>query len=185
MAGSLFDQLKKSGLVNEHKAKQIKKQKYQQSKQARQSKGQAAGEQLSEAAKLAEQTTQKNAEKARQLNLIRQQQQAERAKQAELKQVIESSRLNGTDGDKVFNFADDNKVKTLNVNAKTHQDLISGKIRIARFNDGYVLVADSAVEKIEQRDSTVLITSSNKDESMSDEDKAYYAKFEIPDDIMW
>lgn len=48
-----------------------------------------------------------------------------------------------------------------------------------------MLVADSAVEKIEQRDSTVLITSANKDESMSDEDKAYYAKFEIPDDIMW
>ncbi len=33
MAGSLFDQLKKSGLVDAKKANQIKKQKYQQSKQ--------------------------------------------------------------------------------------------------------------------------------------------------------
>ena len=33
MAGSLFDQLKKAGLVDEKKAKKVKQEKYQQTKQ--------------------------------------------------------------------------------------------------------------------------------------------------------
>lgn len=182
MAGSLFDQLKKSGLVNEHKAKQIKKEKYQQSKKQ---KGQKTEPQENEAAKLAAEAAQLKAEKDRQLNLERQQQQAERAKLAELKQILQSNQLKSFEGELTFNFADDKQVKTLQVNAKTHKSLTNGKIRIARMEGAYMLIPDTAVEKVEQRDASVLIAFSNEDESISEEDRDYYAKFEIPDDLVW
>lgn len=182
MAGSLFDQLKKSGLVNEHKAKQIKKEKYQQSKKQ---KGQQADPLENEAAKLAAEAARLKAEKDRQLNLERQQQQAEKAKQAELKQILQSNQLKGFEGELTFNFADDKQVKTLRVNAKTQKGLINGRIRIARLAEAYVLIPDTAVEKVEQRDASVLIAFSNEDESIPEEDRDYYAKFEIPDDLVW
>jgi uncharacterized protein YaiL (DUF2058 family) len=181
MAGSLFDQLKKSGLVNEHKAKQIKKEKYQQSKQQKSSQI----DQHSQAALLAAEANRLKAEKDRELNLARQQQQAEKAKQAELKQILQTNRLTDTNGDVPFNFADEGKIKTLNVNAKTHAGLVKGRIRIARFADSYWLISDTAADKVALRDEKVLIAFSSSDDSLSDEDKDYYAKFEIPDDLVW
>ena len=182
MAGSLFDQLKKSGLVNEHKAKQIKKEKYQQTKKQ---KGQQAEPLENEAAKLAAEAARLKAEKDRQLNLERQQQQAEKAKQAELKQILQSNQLKGFEGELTFNFADDKQVKTLQVNAKTQKGLINGRIRIARLDGAYVLIPDTAVEKVELRDASALIPFADKDDSISKEDQDYYAKFEIPDDLVW
>lgn len=182
MAGSLFDQLKKSGLVNEHKAKQIKKEKYQQSKKQ---KGQQAEPLENEAAKLAAEAARLKTEKDRQLNLERQQQQAEKAKQAELKQILQSNQLKGFEGELMFNFADGKQVKTLHVNAKTQKGLTNGRIRIARLGGAYVLIPDTAVEKVELRDASVLIPFAEQDDSISEEDRDYYAKFEIPDDLVW
>lgn len=182
MAGSLFDQLKKAGLVDEKKAKKAKQEKYQQTKKNKGKKGEV---QQSEAAKLAAEAAQQKAERDRQLNLERQQQQAKKALQAELRQVIESNRLKNTNGDIAYNFADDNKVKTIYVNAEIHKRLSADKIRIARFSGDYALVPDTAVEKIEQRDKDVLIPLAGVDESLSKEDQDYYAQFEIPDDLVW
>lgn len=176
---SLLEQMKKAGLVNEHKAKQVKKEKYQQTKQGKQNSA------VNEAAELAAQAAALKAEKDRQLNLARQQQQAEKAKQAELKQILETNRLSGFGGEIAFNFADDNQVKTLKVNAKTHAGLVRGAIRIARFNDDYILISDVAAEKVAQRDASVLIAFSQADDGLSDEERDYYAKFAIPDDLVW
>lgn len=185
MAGSLFDQLKKSGLVDDKKAKQIQRQKQQQSKQNKANKAKKGQAVESDAAKLAAQAAAEKAERDRQLNLERQQEQLKKAQQAELIQIIQTHQLKGFEGEQPFNFADHNKVKTLNVNKKTHQQLVAGLVRVARFKDGYALLPEAAVEKVEQRDASVLIPLEVVDDSISEEDKAYYAKFEIPDDLVW
>ena len=183
MAGSLFDQLKKSGLVDDKKAKQIKKQKYQQAKQKKGKKGQPV---VSEAAQLAEQAAKQKQERDRQLNLERQQAQEKKAIQAAVQQRIESNRLTHYKGDMTYQFVDDSTVKTLNVNKKIHQRLTSGEIRIVIFGGGYALVESAVAEKIEQADANLLIPlPSAQEENMSEEDKDYYAQFEIPDDLVW
>lgn len=183
MAGSLFDQLKKSGLVDDKKAKQIKKQKYQQAKQKKGKKGAPV---VSEAAKLAEQAVKDKQERDRQLNLERQQAQEKKAMQAAVQQRIESNQLKNYKGEKAYQFADGCTIKTLYVNKKIHQQLTAGAIRIAHFSGGYALVESLVAEKIEQADTSVLIPlPSNEDESLSEEDKDYYAQFEIPDDLVW
>jgi len=183
MAGSLFDQLKKSGLVDDKKAKQIKKQKYQQAKQKKGKKGQPV---VSEATQLAEQAAKQKQERDRQLNLERQQAQVKKATQAAVQQRIESNQLKNYSGEKAYQFADGSTIKTLHVNQKIHQQLTSGAVRIVLFGGGYVLVASEVAEKIAQEDASLLIPlPSTEDDSLSEEDKDYYAQFEIPDDLVW
>lgn len=182
MAGSLFDQLKSSGLVDDKKAKKIQREKQQQRKQNKPKKGQTV---QSEAAKLAQQAAQEKAKRDQELNQKRQQEQAEKAKQAELRQIIESNQVKDFAGDISYNFADDNAVKTLHVNSKTQRNLMNESLRIARFNNGYVLLPVEAADKVELRDKSILIALAEEDSTMSEEDKAYYAKFEIPDDLVW
>ncbi|MDG4812535.1 DUF2058 domain-containing protein [Hydrogenovibrio sp. 3SP14C1] len=182
MAGSLFDQLKKSGLVDEKKAKKVKREKYQQSKQNKSKKGQTT---QTEATKLAAEAAQQKSERDRQLNQERQQQQAQKAAKAELYQLIDSNRLKNVDGDIAYNFVDGTAVKTLNVNADTHKRLVADKIRIAKFKGGYALLPETIIEKVAQRDSSVLIPLAQKDDTLSKEDEEYYAQFEVPDDLIW
>lgn len=183
--GSLFDQLKKSGLVDNKKAKQIQRQKQieqRQSKANKSKKGQAVE---SEAAQLAAKAQADKVERDRLLNQERQQAQVKKEQQAELLQIIQSNQLKDFEGEKTFNFADESLVKTLNVNKRTHLQLVAGTIRLARFKGGYALLPEEAVEKIQLRDASVLIPLEVVDDSLSDEDRDYYAKFEIPDDLIW
>ncbi len=182
MAGSLFDQLKKSGLVDAKKANQIKKQKYQQSKQKKGKKGVTT---VSEAAQLAEKAALQKQERDRQLNLERQQAQEKKANAAAVKQILEANRLKGYEGEVAYNFVDDSVVKTLNISSKIYKQLVSETLRVARFKGGYVLLPLEAVEKIQQRDESVLIPLSGESTNVSDEDKDYYAQFEVPDDLVW
>ncbi len=182
MAGSLFDQLKKTGLIDKQKAKQAKKNKYQQSKQ---NKGKKGSKVISVAEKLAVEATQKKLEHDRQLSLERQQAQAKKAQQAELLQVINSNRLKSYEGEDTYHFSDDNKVKSLKVSSKVKQQLISGRVRIVRFEGSYILISDNSVDKIEQRDKHVLIPLAVEKDLIADKDKDYYAQFEIPDDLVW
>ncbi|OYV29138.1 MAG: hypothetical protein B7Z82_01110 [Halothiobacillus sp. 20-54-6] len=183
MAESLFEQLKQAGLVDEQKAKRAKKDKgrdqYQQTKQH---KGKAA---LSDAAELVARAAQHKVERDRQLNLAHQQQQAKKAAQAELRQIIESNRLSRYDGHAIYHFVDDNKVKTLHVSQEIHQRLVAARVRIARFEAGYVLIPHTAAEKIEQRDAGILIPITGVDASVSAEAQDYYTRFEVPDDLTW
>ncbi|HHS99827.1 MAG TPA: DUF2058 domain-containing protein [Thiomicrospira sp.] len=183
MAGSLFDQLKKSGLVNEQQAKKAKREKYQQTKK---NKGKKGGKPANnEAAELAAKAAQQKAEKDRQLNLERKQQQDKKALKAEVAQIIKSNQVTDYKGDIAYNFADNGIVKTLYVNKKSHKSLIAESLRIARSSGGYALVTLDAAEKIEQRDKEVLIPLTVEDDSLSKEDQDYYAQFEIPDDLVW
>lgn len=184
MANSLFDQLKKAGLVDEKKAKKAKKDKYQQAKQGKnKKKGQSGADNATKIA--AQQAQQQKAERDRQLNLQRQQQQAEKANRAAVRQLIEANKLSDYDGELSFNFVDANKVKTLHVNPDTHQQLADGRLRVARFGTGYALLSKAAAEKIQQRDESVLIPLANDEASLSKEDQEHYAKFEVPDDLTW
>lgn len=182
MAGSLFDQLKQAGLVDEKKAKKAKQQKYQQSKKKQGKKGQNVGDDATAVA--AKQAQQQKAARDRQLNLERQQQQAQKAEQAAVRQMIESNQLRDVAGDERFNFVDNNKVKTVYINKPVHQQLVNGQVRVARLDGGYALLPKTVAEKIHQRDATVLIPLA-VDETLSKEDQDHYSQFEVPDDLDW
>ncbi len=182
MAGSLFDQLKKAGLVDEKKAKKAKQQKYQQTKQKKGKKGRVVED---DATVAAQQARQQKIARDRQLNQQQQQQQAKKAEHAALRQLIGSHQLRGYEGEECFNFADGKQVKTLHVKPAIQRQLAEGDVRIARFNNGYTLLPKAAAEKISQRDATVLIPLAVADATLSKEEDDHYSQFEVPDDLSW
>ncbi len=182
MAGSLFDQLKKAGLVDEKKAKKAKQQKYQQTKQKKGKKGRVVEDDASVAA---QQAQQQKVARDRQLNQQQQQQQAKKAEQAALRQLIASHQLSGYEGEERFNFVDGKRVKTLHVKPAIQRQLAEGDVRVARFNNGYALLPKAAAEKISQRDATVLIPLAVAEATLSKEEDDHYSQFEVPDDLNW
>lgn len=183
MSGSMFEQLRKAGLVDDKQARKLKQEKHKQHKQRKQ--GQKPEGASSEAARLAAEAAREKQARDRELNQARQAELKAKAETAALRQLIESNRVSDWQGDIAHNFVDGDKIKTLHVDRATHERLGSGALRIARLDDAYALVPAAGAEKIAQRDAGTLIAVTDGEASMSDEDRAHYARFEVPDDLMW
>lgn len=183
MAGSLFDQLKRAGLVDDRKARQIKREKHLQRKQG--NKGVSAESATDDAATLAAKAAEEKAERDRRLNREFQARQAARAEYAAVRQMIDSHRIENWEGTLAHHFTDASTVKALYVNAETHAKLTTGSVRIARLDGGYSLICAAVAQKIDQRDPDALIPLPQQEASLSEEEREYYAKYEVPDDLHW
>jgi uncharacterized protein len=180
MSNSLFDQLKKTGLVDEKKAKKAKHSQYKTQKK-RTKKGAAAA--LDESAVLAQKAQSEKAERDRALNKQKKEEAECKAITAQIKQLIEMNRVDGGDGDVVYNFTDANVVKRLHVTATVYEHLVSGRLAIAKLAERYELVPMPVADKIKQRDEQCIICSEVSAQPSEEDD--LYADYQIPDDLMW
>lgn len=181
MGNSLFDQLKNSGLVDKSKAQKAKHSQYKNKKQ-KTKKGAAA--QADEATLLAQKALTEKVERDRQLNQQRQEEAQRKAVAAQIKQLIETSRVTDREGELVYNFTDANVVKRIYVTEQIHKHITNGRLAIAKLGESYELVPLSVAEKIKQRDEQCIIMSDQASEPEPDEDDPY-ADYQIPDDLMW
>jgi uncharacterized protein YaiL (DUF2058 family) len=181
MSNSLFDQLKKTGLVDDKKANKVKKEKYKtQKQQIKQHK-----ETPSDEARLQAQRAQ--AEKAERDRLLNQQRQAEaerKAIAAQIRQLIETNRISERDGEVAYNFTDGSKVKRLYISEELHRQLGRGRLAIVRLGEGYELVPTPVAEKIRQRDEACVVVCDQPSGDQPDAEDPY-ADYQIPDDLMW
>ncbi len=179
MGNSLFDQLKKSGLVDERRAKKVKKEKYNKNKQQRKFNAVDQGKLL------ARQAQAEKVERARQLNQQRKEAADRKAVAAQVKQLIETNRITDHDGDIAYRFTDANVVRQIHVTARFQQQLSRGRLAIVRLGEGYELVPSSVAEKISERDATcVVLCNTDGAESKPEKDDPY-ADYPIPDDLTW
>ncbi len=181
MGNSLFDQLKKSGLVDKNKAQKVKHSQYKNKKQKSQ-KG--ATVQVDESKLLAQKAHAEKVERDRQFNQQLKEEAERKAIAAQIKQLIESNCVEERDGDIVYNFTDANVVKRIHVSAQVHKSLTSGGLAIAKLGERYELVPVPVAEKIKQRDEQCIIMSEHVAKPELDEDDPY-ADYKIPDDLMW
>ena len=181
MGNSLFDQLKKSGLVDDKKAKQVKQSQYKNKKQ-KSKKG--ATDQVNEATLRAQQLHAEKVEHDRLLNQQKKEEAERKAIAAQITQLIETNRIEDSEGDIVYNFTDSNVVKSLYVSEKTHKHLINGRLSIAKLEAGYELIPTPVADKIKQRDAQRIITCEHSAEVENNEEDPY-AEYKIPDDLMW
>ncbi len=182
MSNSLFDQLKKSGLVNDKQARQTKQSQYQSQKQQK-GKNKPAP-QADETKQLAQQTQAEKLERDRQLNQQRKEESERRAVVAQIKQLIESNRVIDSGGDISYHFTDGNVVKRLYLNANIHKELSHGRLAIAKLNDRYELVPPIVADKIRERDASQVIYCGKTVDNVTPEDDPY-AAYKVPDDLMW
>jgi len=181
MGNSLFEQLKKSGLVDKNKAKKVKHSQYKNQKQ-KSRKGSA--DQPDEAKLIAQKAQADKVERDRQLNQQRKEEAEQRAITAQIKQLIETNRVEDRDGDIVYNFTDANVVKRIYVSEQIYKHLMSGRLAIAKLDEGYELLPAPVAEKIKQRDAQCIISCDHSVEQVQEEDDPY-ADYKIPDDLMW
>lgn len=176
---SLQDQLLKAGLADEKKAKAIRSEKRKQRKQ--QPKGAA---QVNEAEIRARQAREEKAERDRQLNLQRQKEAEKKAIQAQIRQLVETNRLDRSRGETSYQFVDGKKIKKILVDDTMVDQLSRGRLAVVRLDENYDVVPEKVARKIMERDEgAVIVLHDRKQDDQGEDDP--YAGYEIPDDLMW
>lgn len=182
MAISLQDQLKKSGLVDEKKAKQLSRAKRKQEKLARKEKNPGADPRKSEL----EKTKKEKAARDRQLNQEKNARAELKAIAAQIKQLISMNAI-AKDGDQKFSFTEAGKIKHIWVSQTQIDQLSRGTIAIVNQSSSqanqHVLVPMVVAEKIAQRDDSAVVFKADKSTDSEDDDP--YADYQIPDDLTW
>ncbi|MEE4652269.1 DUF2058 domain-containing protein [Pseudomonas alliivorans] len=180
MAGiSLRDQLLKAGLVNQKQAKQVSKEK--QKEQRLVHKGQAQVDDSQKRA--AQEALAEKVKRDQELNRQQQEKIEHKARTAQVKQLIEASRLPKLTTEDYYNFVDDKKVKRISVNTLVRNKLSSGSLAIVHHGGGYEIIPREAALKIQERDPRRVVLLNTPTEAPDADDP--YAAYQVPDDLMW
>jgi len=176
---SLQDQLLKAGLADEKKAKAIRSEKRKKRKQ--QPKGAV---EVSEAEIRARQAREEKAERDRQLNLERKKEAEKKAIQAQIRQLVETNRLDRSRGETSYQFVDGKKIKKILVDDTMVDQLSRGRLAVVAVGESHEVVPEKVARKIMERDEgAVVVLHDRKQDDQGDDDP--YAGYEIPDDLMW
>ena len=182
MSVSLRDQLLQAGLVNEKQAKEAERQQQQQQqgrqRLPKQQRGLASEQELA-----ARQAQQAKTARDQELNRQKQQQADKKARLAQIRQLVEQSRLPKVDSDEFYNFVDGNKIRRIAADASMRERLGRGEIAIVRYDGGYEWVPAAAAARIRERDERAVVADGVAAESAHTED--VYQAFVVPDDLMW
>lgn len=178
---SLQDQLLGMGLTDEKTAKKNKKQKAKQEKMVRKNQIQVTDE----TAIAVQQAREEKAEKDRLLNAQRKAEAEKKAVVAQIKQLIQSNRVDRKDCEVAYNFTDGTAIKKINVNDEIQRLLGIGRLAIVKIDDRYDVVPFPVAEKIATRDDSYVVVLNEKTVSDEVAEDDPYAEFQIPDDLMW
>lgn len=179
MTNSLRDQLAKAGLVDAKKVGAVNKEKRKQEQFERKHRVETVDE-----TKLnAQQALEEKAERDRQLNAARDEQARNKAIVAQIKQLIEVSRVSRERGEIAYNFTDGTKIKKILVTDDMLNQLSNGRLAIVKFDEQYSVVPKTVAEKIKLRDEKYVVVSNVLTQQDDADDP--YADYKIPDDLMW
>ncbi len=108
---------------------------------------------------------------------------------AQARQIIDDKKV-ARSGEMEYRFTADGAIRTLLVNEELRKMLSSGALVIARVGDRYELLPRLAGDKVRERDASMIVLDhGDKSDAtpsiVNAEDDAYYAQFEVPDDLAW
>ena len=181
MGSSFQDQLLKLGLVDKKQVEKAKKTKHQQKKQQTPKKQPPP---VDENKILAEQAREKKKERARQLNIEREEKLRKREEAGAIRQMIEGSRLPKDDRGVAFRFVDGKKIFRVFVAKEMVDQLEKGRAGVVRLGDQYEVCPAETVKKIRAIDADVVVLL-NESKGAADGEDDPYAGYEVPDDLDW
>lgn len=180
MGNAFQDQLLKAGVVTKQQVKKAQSATNKKKKEQRSKKENVVDENKLKA----QQAAKEKAEFDRELNKRKEAQAQQKAISAEIDQLISTNSIKrDEDCDIVYNFEHRKKVNRLYVNNEMKQDIIAGKLGIARIEGRYELIPKVIAEKIHQRNEKRVVLF-EKEEQIIDENDPY-AEFQVPDDLVW
>ena len=173
------EQLLKAGLVTKkqvQKVKQEKNKKYKQ--QPRKNKT------VDETRLKAEQAAKEKTKRDLELNQKKEEQARQKANSIEINQLITNNCLARDENhDIAYNFEHNKKIKRIYVNEDIKQQIVKGKLGIARIEGRYEIVPLAIAEKIQLRNPKRIVIFKEIEQVIEEDDA--YADFQIPDDLTW
>ncbi len=180
-ANPLQEQLLKAGLVKKSQVSQAAREQVK----ARHGKAPVAP---SESQREAERLRAEKAERDRALEAERKARAHAQELQAQIRQIVEAHRVK-REGESEYRFNDGTLIRTLLVDTLQRRQLAAGSLVIVRLGEGFELVPRAAADKIRERDAGAIVLDNgqagSEPGSGNDDDDAYYAQFQVPDDLVW
>jgi len=180
MSNPFQDQLLKAGLVTKQQVHKAKQEKHRKNKQPH-----PKNEKLvDDTAIKAQQAKEEKARRDRELNKRKEEHARQKSISIEINQLIISNCLARDENCEItYNFEHNKKVRRVYVNAEMKQQIIQGKLGIARIEGRYELVPRDIAEKIQQRNEKRVVIF-DQDQQIVDKDSPY-SDYQIPDDLTW
>lgn len=178
----LQEQLLKAGLVKKSKVAAVAREQ----NKARHAKGPSGP---SEIQLEAERARAEKTERDRALAAERKAQARVTELRAQARQIIQDRKVPRS-GESEYRFTADGAIRTLLLNDDLRKKLASGVLVIARLDDRYELLPRAAADKVRERDAGMIVLDHGQDagagpSTATSEDDAYYAQFQVPDDLIW
>jgi hypothetical protein len=177
MGSSLQDQLLKSGLVDERKARQAQAERGRRRKSGPR-KGQGGAPEPA-----ARDARGEKRARDRELNARQQAKAARKALVAEVRQLIDAHRVPRDGAEIGYHFQDGDTIRKMYVTPAIQQGLAGGRLEIVRMGGRYDVVPPEIAEKIRARDAAFVVQRTVADAQPDGDDP--YADYPVPDDLMW
>ena len=181
-ANPFQEQLLKAGLAKKSKVAEAAREQHK----ARHGKGPAKP---SEIALEAERARLEKVERDRALERERKAQARLAELRAQARQIINDKQVPGA-GESEYRFDADGAIRSLLVSDEQRRPRVSGALVIVRRGERYALLPRAAGDKVRERDAGMIaldhgIAGDSGQTGASSEDDAYYAQFQVPDDLVW
>ena len=178
MSTSLKDQLLKAGLVKKKDTQKKPKKKRAPTAPKK------ARKKVSENTLRTQRAMLDKAKKDKKLNERKQAEAQKKARYAQIKQLVDASKLDRKEGEQSYSFTYKKKVKSIYVTAEQHKQLSRDQLAIILM-DGelFEIVPNKVAEQIATRESHRVIKNPANDVTPNDDDP--YADYQIPDDLSW
>jgi len=175
------EQLLKAGMVSKQ---QVQKAQQDKNKKKKQQHNNKKIKPVNEAELKVKKLAEEKSERDRELNKRREDQARGKALSAEINQLIKDNLIPRDEKCEVtYNFEHQKKVKKIYINEDMKQQIIKGKLGIARIEGVYELVPLSIAEKIKQRNEKRVVIFEAEEKPKDENDP--YADYEVPDDLVW
>ncbi len=179
MGNPFQEQLLKAGLVTKQQVQKANKSKHKKNKQMSKK-----DKPVDEAKLKSQQLASEKAKRDRELNLKKEHQARQKAISTEINQLIISNCIKRDNSCEItYNFEHQKKIKHIYVNSEMKQQIINGKLGIARIEGRYELIPKAIAEKIQERNEKRVILFTQEEQTVDENDP--YADFVIPDDLTW
>jgi len=180
---ALQEQLLKAGLAKKSQASAAARE---QAK-ARQGKAPDASAEIQ---REAERARQEKVERDRAIAAERNAQLRAGELKAQARQIIQAHAVPHV-GDSEYRFSEGSTIRTLYIDAHLRKALSAGALVIVAHGEGFAVLPRAAAEKVRERTPDAIVVDHGRagDTSVAStgnaEDDAYYAQFQIPDDLVW
>lgn len=176
---SLKEQLLAAGLANKKQARQADHAKRQQKQKSKQSSAK-----VMTPADMAREAAERKAERDRKLNAKREEQRKKKEIAAQVRQLIESQRLDRAKAEVPYRFKVGKALEKIYVTDAMQKQLARGELGIVRLGHQFEVVPAEAARKVSERDPGKLVQLIEASQTEPDPDDPY-AAYQVPDDLMW